>query len=69
MNARDRSVPRPRRESARSLTAGEPLQTFSLHRRCSAEGCNAELSRYNPSDTCSLHRGWIDTRERAPYGG
>lgn len=69
MNARDRSVPRPHRESSRVLRSGEPLQCFARDRRCAAEGCTVRLSRYNPSDTCSLHEGWVDTRVRSPYGG
>ena len=69
VNARDRVVPRPRRESSRALHTGDPLETYATGRRCAAEGCSAKLSRYNPSDTCSVHRGWVDTRLRAPYGG
>jgi len=68
VNSRD-SVPRPRHESTRALATGEPLETFSIGRRCAAEGCAARLSRYNPSDTCSLHEGWVDNRVRSPYGG
>jgi hypothetical protein len=66
---RDRAVPRPRRETSRALPSGEPLETFAVNRRCTADGCTARLSRYNPSDTCAVHRGWVDTRVRAPYGG
>lgn len=69
MNARDRIVPRPRRESSRALHSGEPIESYARGRCCAVESCNARLSRYNPSDTCSVHRGWVDTRVRAPYGG
>ena len=69
MNSRQMDGPRPRHESSRALATGEPLETFSQDRRCAAEGCEAKLSRYNPSDTCSVHSGWADSRVRAPYGG
>jgi hypothetical protein len=65
--ARDRIVPRPRRESPRRLSNGEPLEQFAGGRHCSHEGCSARLSRYNPSDRCSLHKGWLDTATRS-YG-
>jgi hypothetical protein len=69
VNPRERVGPR-RRESAHALhAAGTPLETYASGRRCAVEDCNARLSRYNPSDTCSIHRGWADTRVRAPYGG
>jgi hypothetical protein len=29
---------------------------WSKNRVCGEEGCSAVLSRYNPSDKCSLHR-------------
>ncbi len=69
MNARDRVVPTPRRESGRALTSGAPLEQYDRKRRCAVAECGAKLSRYNPSDTCSVHRGWVDTRVRSPYGG
>lgn len=65
--ARDRIVPRPRRESHRRLDNGEPLAQYAAGRCCAAEGCTARLSRYNPSETCSVHRGWVDTAGRS-YG-
>lgn len=67
MYTRDRIVPRPRRESHRALASGERLEQFASGRRCAHEGCLARLSRYNPSDTCSLHQGWVDTHTRS-YG-
>lgn len=67
MYARDRIVPRPRRESHRRLSNGEPLQQFDRDRCCAVEGCTSRLSRYNPSNTCSVHRGWVDTATRS-YG-
>jgi hypothetical protein len=65
--ARDRTVPRPRRESHRRLASGERLEQFALGRRCTHDGCVARLSRYNPSDKCGLHEGWHDTATRS-YG-
>lgn len=67
MYARDRIVPRPRRESHRRLSNGEPLAQYDRNRHCTAEGCSSRLSRYNPSATCSVHRGWVDTVARS-YG-
>jgi hypothetical protein len=43
------------------------LETFTADRRCGHETCDVKLSRYNPSDTCSVHRGWADTASRS-YG-
>lgn len=69
MNARDHLAVGIRRESGRSLATGAPLETFDHKRRCEADGCGARLSRYNPSATCSVHRGWKDPSDRATYGG
>ena len=33
-------------------------------RVCRAEGCDTQLSRYNPSDSCRVHDGWRDARMR-----
>lgn len=65
--ARDRIVPRPRRESHRRLSNGEPLEQYQGDRYCRYEGCTVKLSRYNPSDCCGLHKGWVDTVTRS-YG-
>lgn len=67
MYTRDRIVPRPRRESHRALASGERLEQFDPGRRCTRAGCGARLSRYNPSESCSLHQGWVDTNTRS-YG-
>lgn len=67
MYARDRIVPRPRRESHRRLTNGSPVEQYALRRRCAHDGCTATLSRYNPSETCSVHEGWVDPASRS-YG-
>jgi len=43
------------------------LRSFGEARVCAAEGCHTTLSRYNPDDYCSVHRGWdkrIITRRR-----
>lgn len=65
--SRDRTVPRPRRESHRVLTSGDRMDQFDLGRLCVTEGCTTRLSRYNPSDHCGVHRGWADTAVRS-YG-
>jgi len=65
--ARDRIVPRPRRESHRPLVNGDPIQQYRRGRSCEQDGCSARLSRYNPSAHCSLHQGWQDTASRS-YG-
>lgn len=52
------SSPRRRTERAVSLTSGQPLATFAARRSCSLPGCAAQLSRYNPNDTCAAHGGW-----------
>jgi hypothetical protein len=67
MYARDRSVPRTRHETSHRLDSGEALEQFAPDRACTHPGCEARLSRYNPSDTCSLHAGWADTSSRS-YG-
>lgn len=67
MYARDRIVPRPRRESHRQLANGEPLEQYRRDRCCEQEGCSARLSRYNPSAVCSVHQGWQDVAGRS-YG-
>lgn len=67
MYARDRIVPRPRRESHRQLTNGDPLEQYRHDAGCQQEGCTARLSRYNPSTRCGAHKGWQDTAGRS-YG-
>lgn len=67
MYARDRMVPRLRRESPRRLAPGEPLMQYQHDRECAQEGCAARLSRYNPSTRCGIHKGWQDTAGRS-YG-
>ena len=34
---------------------GEPVRSYGAGRVCAAAGCTTRLSRYNPSDVCSLH--------------
>jgi hypothetical protein len=49
------------------LSTGDPLDSFGTQRRCGAPQCTAVLSRYNPAETCSVHRGWREqpqTRRR-----
>jgi hypothetical protein len=35
-----------------------PVRSFGIRRVCAAEGCEAQLSSYNPGCHCSIHRGW-----------
>jgi hypothetical protein len=60
-------VPRPRRESHRIIASGERIDEYASGRLCKYEGCSTTLSRYNPSDSCALHRGWADHATRS-YG-
>lgn len=36
------------------------MRQWSAERRCAAEGCDARLSRYNPSRECAAHAGWAN---------
>lgn len=67
MYARDRIVPRARRESHRQLTNGDPLEQYPHDASCQHHDCTAKLSRYNPSPLCGVHKGWQDTASRS-YG-
>ena len=40
------------------LSSGAAIEEFGEARHCHSPGCGSRLSRYNPSDTCSVHRGW-----------
>lgn len=62
--ARMRQVPQVKHERHLAVVSGDPVEAFGDDRRCTAEGCNAKLSRYNPSTTCSLHAGWTDPQGR-----
>jgi hypothetical protein len=51
----------------RAPGADPEVRSFGKARVCAADGCETALSRYNPDDYCSLHRGWdkrIITRRR-----
>jgi hypothetical protein len=51
--------------------ADPAVRSFGKARVCAAEGCETALSRYNPDDYCSVHRGWdkrIVTRRRRADG-
>ena len=51
--------------------ADPEVRSFGKARVCAAEGCETKLSRYNPDDYCSVHRGWdkrIITRRRRAEG-
>ena len=38
--------------------ADPEVRSFGDSRVCAADGCETELSRYNPDSYCSVHRGW-----------
>ena len=51
----------------RAPGADPEVRSFGKARVCAAEGCETTLSRYNPDDYCSMHRGWdkrVITRRR-----
>jgi hypothetical protein len=41
--------------SGASLVHGAPSATYGRGRVCVAPGCGTLLSRYNPTDKCSIH--------------
>jgi len=46
-------------KSRRRAPGADPeVRSFGESRICAAEGCETELSRYNPDTYCSVHRGW-----------
>ena len=53
--------------------ADPAVRSFGKARVCAADGCETTLSRYNPDDYCSLHRGWdkrvVTRRRRADDDG
>lgn len=56
----------------RAPGADPEVRSFGKARVCAADGCETALSRYNPDDYCSVHRGWdkrIITRRRRAEGG
>jgi hypothetical protein len=51
--------------------ADPEVRSFGRSRICAAEGCQTRLSRYNPDEYCSVHRGWdrqVITRKRRNDG-
>jgi hypothetical protein len=51
----------------RAPGADPEVRSFGEARVCSADGCETQLSRYNPDTFCSVHRGWdrqVITRRR-----
>lgn len=63
--ASDRNSMKLRQETGRALAAGDRVEEYGVRRTCEAATCSAQLSRYNPALTCSLHRGWVSTRTRS----
>ena len=51
----------------RAPGADPVVRSFGTARTCAADGCETQLSRYNPDTYCSMHRGWdkqVVTRRR-----
>jgi len=51
----------------RAPGADPEVRSFGEARVCAADGCQTQLSRYNPDSFCSVHRGWdrqVITRRR-----
>jgi hypothetical protein len=51
----------------RAPGADPVVRSFGTARTCAADGCETQLSRYNPDTFCSMHRGWdkqVVTRRR-----
>ncbi len=51
----------------RAPGADPEVRSFGEARVCTADGCETQLSRYNPDIFCSVHRGWdrqVVTRRR-----
>jgi hypothetical protein len=71
----EETAPGPHAQSGGTGTAGRrrapgadpEVRSFGDERVCAADGCETKLSRYNPDDYCSVHRGWdrqVITRRR-----
>ncbi len=61
------------RTRRRAPGADPEVRSFGEARVCSADGCETQLSRYNPDSFCSVHRGWdrqvITRRRRTSVNG
>jgi hypothetical protein len=52
-------VPQEGGKTRRRPPGADPeVRSFGDRRVCAADGCQTELSRYNPDTFCSVHRGW-----------
>ena len=60
----ERSHVHPHHSRHMVLRHGSQLSLAPITRECSEPSCMTVLSRYNPSETCTLHHGWRDTRQR-----
>lgn len=63
--AADHAQPSLRHSRHQRVVAGDRLENYGAARTCCAPNCRTVLSRYNPSDTCAIHAGWEDTRQRS----
>lgn len=61
----DNGQPHLRQSRHQRVVGGARLAQFGDQRRCCVDGCHTVLSRYNPSETCAVHAGWKDTRQRS----
>ena len=65
--------PQPAKTRRRAPGADPEVRSFGLERTCAADGCETQLSRYNPDSYCSVHRGWdrqvVTRRRRARESG
>ncbi len=65
---RARRLEERRCHSRRRAPGADPeVRSFGEARVCTADGCETQLSRYNPDIFCSVHRGWdrqVVTRRR-----
>lgn len=60
----ERQTPQLRQSRHHAISSGDHVQEHGTGRTCNYLDCSTVLSRYNPSPTCAVHRGWEDTRRR-----
>jgi hypothetical protein len=42
----------------RAPNSEAPVRSFGNTRTCAVDGCDTQLSRYNPAPCCYRHEGW-----------
>lgn len=60
----ERHTPQLRHSRHQAIFAGEQVDDHGRGRQCAKPDCVTVLSRYNPSETCAVHKGWQDSRRR-----